>query len=122
MSTETLPADTGPTPSGTGGTRTPPKRVEVPAVQPFGPLYHEPSCDAHRVVVVRGLLVEIALPQAHHATADEIDRRQQLERRGHSPLGSASVLARYYGSMLQSDPGTARRRPGPAERMTHDRG
>ena len=28
MSTETLPADTGPTPSGTGGTRTPPKRVE----------------------------------------------------------------------------------------------
>ena len=28
MSTETLPADTGPTPSGTGGSRTPPKRVE----------------------------------------------------------------------------------------------
>jgi multiple sugar transport system permease protein len=28
MSTQTLPAETGPTPSGTGGTRTPPKRVE----------------------------------------------------------------------------------------------
>ena len=28
MSTQTLPAETGPTPSGAGGTRTPPKRVE----------------------------------------------------------------------------------------------
>ena len=48
-------------------------------MEPARPRRGEPVRDRRRVVVVGGLLLEVALPQPDHATAAQVDRREHLE-------------------------------------------
>ena len=58
-----------------------PRPVEVDDVQPGRALRHEPRRHRDRVGLVGHLAVEVALTQADHAPAANVDRRQQLEHR-----------------------------------------
>ena len=58
-----------------------PGPVEVDDVEPGRPLADEPRGDRDRIGLVGDLAVEVALAQAHHPPAEDVDGRQQLEHR-----------------------------------------
>ena len=58
-----------------------PRPVEVHDVEPGRPLADEPRGDGDRIGLVGDLAVEVALAQAHHPPAADVDGGQQLEHR-----------------------------------------
>ena len=58
-----------------------PGPVEVHDVEPRRPLADEPRGDGDRIGLVGDLAVEVALAQAHHPPAEDVDGGQQLEHR-----------------------------------------
>ena len=66
-------------------------RVEVDHVDPLGAGGLELAGDAHRVVVVDGLGVEVALVQAHAVTTPQVDRGIEIgDGRPHGWRGRSS--------------------------------
>ena len=62
------------------------------------PASANPRATAAGSSAVRRLPGEVALPQADHATAAQVDRRQDLEAACRPSWHHASVLARYYAT------------------------
>ena len=64
------------------------RRVEVDDVQALGALPLPAPRDVGRRVAVHGLVLRAALPQAHHATLADVDRRDD----DHAALRAASTI------------------------------